>query len=102
MLLTLQSGLQSLVGRIRARYLAVRFPNPPVRTVRAAFIAHGSRKRDLYRKFLVRHLHGLHRGQLALWWLPLYSFPTLFLRAFAISSRPGVHGFPVRRLLRPV
>src|SRR5215510_2508815 len=28
-------------------------------------------------------------------WLPLYSFPTLFLRAFAISPHPGVHGFPV-------
>jgi hypothetical protein len=40
------------VGRIGARYLAARFPNPPVRTVRAAFTAHGSRKREIYRMFL--------------------------------------------------
>src|SRR6266481_3345971 len=38
---------------------------PPVRPVRATFIAHGSRKRDLYRKLPLHQLHGLHRGQLA-------------------------------------
>jgi hypothetical protein len=53
------------VGRIRARCLSVRLPNPPVRTVLAAFIAHGSREKDVYRKFPFRQLHGVHRGQLA-------------------------------------
>ena len=53
------------VGRIRARCLAVRLPNPPVRTVLAAFIAHGSREKDAYRKLPFRQLHGVHRGQLA-------------------------------------
>ena len=57
--------IPSGVGRIRARYLTARFPNPPVRPVRATFIAHGSRKRGLYRKLLFHQLHGLHRGQLA-------------------------------------
>jgi len=52
------------VGRIRARYPKARFPNPPVRPVRATFIAHGSRKRELYRKLPFHQLHGLHRGQL--------------------------------------
>src|SRR5437764_11822156 len=32
------------VGRDRARCLTARFPIPPVRTVRAAFTAHGSRE----------------------------------------------------------
>ena len=36
------------VGRIRARCLTARFPNPPVRTVHATFTAHGSRERDIY------------------------------------------------------
>ena len=38
---------------------------PPVRPVRATFIAHGSRKRGFYRKLPLHQLHGLHRGQLA-------------------------------------
>src|SRR5215475_1632681 len=53
------------VGRIRARCLSVRLPNPPVRTVLAAFIAHGSREKDVYREYPFRQLHGVHRGQLA-------------------------------------
>src|SRR5437867_1651880 len=53
------------VGRIRARCLTARLPNPPVRTVLAAFIAHGSREKDIYRKCPFRQLHGVHRGQLA-------------------------------------
>src|SRR5262245_20766214 len=53
------------VGRIRARCLAVRLPNPPVSTVLAAFIAHGSREKDVYRECPLRQLHGVHRGQLA-------------------------------------
>jgi hypothetical protein len=47
MLLTVCDGAYSLVGRIRARYLTARFPNPPVRTVREAFTSYGSRKRDI-------------------------------------------------------
>jgi len=39
--------LEAGVGRIRARCLAVRLPNPPVRTVLAAFTAHGSREREI-------------------------------------------------------
>src|SRR5215471_20515840 len=39
--------------------------NPPVRTVLAAFTAHGSREKDVYRKCPFRQLHGVHRGQLA-------------------------------------
>src|SRR5262250_557580 len=38
---------------------------PPVRTVLAAFIAHGSREKDVYRKGPFRQLHGVHRGELA-------------------------------------
>ena len=53
------------MGRIRAHYPKARFPNPPVRPVRATFIAHGSRKRGFYRKLPFHQLHGLHRGQLA-------------------------------------
>src|SRR6266446_7312622 len=40
------SGSPFPVGRIRARYLTVRLPNPPVRTEYAAFTAHGSRNRE--------------------------------------------------------
>src|SRR2546422_11749617 len=39
------------VGRIRARCLTARFPNPPVRTVHATFTAHGSRERGIYGDF---------------------------------------------------
>src|SRR6266853_6163839 len=53
------------VGRIRARYLVARLPNPPVRPVRETFASYGSRERDIYRKLPFRQLHGIHRGQLA-------------------------------------
>ena len=33
------------VGRIRARYLTARLPNPPVRPVRETFASYGSRQR---------------------------------------------------------
>jgi hypothetical protein len=59
-----RSSIPTQVGRIRARYPKARFPNPPVRPVRATFIAHGSRKRELYRRLPLHQLHGLHRGQL--------------------------------------
>jgi hypothetical protein len=42
------------VGRIRARYLTARLPNPPVRPVRTAFTAHGSRDRDIYGHFFTK------------------------------------------------
>src|SRR6266481_3753758 len=35
----------TLVGRIRARYLTARLPNPPVRPVRETFASYGSRER---------------------------------------------------------
>src|SRR5215831_12650454 len=54
-----------LVGRIRARYLAVRLPNPPVRPVRETFASYGSRERDICGKLPFRQLHGIHHGQLA-------------------------------------
>src|SRR5215831_18537103 len=38
------------VGRIRARYLTARLPNPPVRPVRETFASYGSRARDIMRK----------------------------------------------------
>src|SRR5712692_9363829 len=43
-------GKQSL-GRIRARYLTARLPNPPVRPVRETFASYGSRDRDIYGHF---------------------------------------------------
>src|SRR3989449_5004794 len=85
------------VGRIRARYLAARLPNPPVGTVRAAFTAHGSRKRDIYRKFLVRQLHGVHHGQLA------HSLTTSILFPYPLpKGLRHVRGFPALRLLCPI
>ena len=41
------AGSSSGVGRIRARYLMARFPNPPVRPVRETFASYGSRERDI-------------------------------------------------------
>src|SRR6266849_9060165 len=38
---------------------------PSVRDTAHTFASYGSRKRDIYRKFLVRQLHGVHHGQLA-------------------------------------
>jgi hypothetical protein len=38
------------VGRIRARYLTARLPNPPVRPVRETFTSYGSRQRDIMGK----------------------------------------------------
>jgi hypothetical protein len=85
------------VGRIRARYLAARLPNPPVGTVRAAFTAHGSRKRDIYRKFLFRQLHGVHHGQLA------HSLTTSLLFPYPLpQGLCHVRGFPALWLLCPI
>ena len=58
---------------------------PPVRTVHATFTAHGSRERDVDRKLPFRQLHGTFTVvSLRVRWLPLYHFPTLSLRAFAM------------------
>src|SRR5882724_11250324 len=63
---------------------------PPVRPVRATFIAHGSRKRDLYRRLPFHQLHGLHRGQL-----------THSLATFVPFSPPSSSGpLPCTRLSR--
>src|SRR6266568_7512583 len=75
------------LGRIRARYLAARLPNPPVRPVRETFASYGSRERDVYRKLPFRQLHGTFTVvSLRVRWLPLYRFPTLSLRAFAMYA----------------
>src|SRR3989475_6671434 len=77
----------TLVGRIRARYLTARLPNPPVRPVRETFASYGSRERDVYRKLPFRQLHGTFTVvSLRVRWLPLYHFPTLSLRAFAMCA----------------
>src|SRR6266705_4206728 len=75
------------VGRIRARYLRARLPNPPVRPVRETFASYGSRERDI-----TGHFHFASSTAHAPWtalrvrWVPLYSFPTLSLRAFAMCA----------------
>src|SRR5436309_7555691 len=93
----------ALLGRIRARYLTARLPNPPVRPVRETFASYGSRERNVYRKLPFRQLHGAFTVvSLRVRWVPLYRFPTLSLRAFAVSPRPGVPSFPGFRLLCPI
>src|SRR6266702_3266592 len=75
------------VGRIRARYLTARLPNPPVRPVRETFASYGSRQRGVYRKLPFRQLHGTFTVvSLRVRWVPLYHFPTLSLRAFAMYA----------------
>src|SRR6266446_7181609 len=75
------------VGRIRARYLTARLPNPPVRPVRETFASYGSRERDITGK-----VHFASSTEHSPWtalrvrWVPLYCFPTLSLRAFAMCA----------------
>jgi len=77
----------ALVGRIRARYPKARFPNPPVRPVRETFASYGSRERDI-----TRNVHFASSTEHSPWtalrvrWVPLYRFPTLSLRAFAMYA----------------
>lgn len=60
---------------------------PPVRPVRETFASYGSRERDVYRKLPFRQLHGTFTVvSLRVRWLPLYYFPTLSLRAFAMYA----------------
>src|SRR5256712_626797 len=74
------------VGRIRARYLTARLPNPPVRPVRETFASYGSRARDIMGK-----VHFASSTEPSPWtalrvrWGPLYCCPTLPLRPFAMD-----------------
>src|SRR6266567_3750952 len=91
------------LGRIRARYLVARLPNPPVRPVRETFASYGSRQRDITGK-----VHFASSTEHSPWtalrvrWVPLYCVPTLSLGAFAVSPRPSVPSFPGFRLLCPI
>src|SRR6266446_2206469 len=77
----------ALLGRHRARYLTARLPMPPVRPVRETFTSYGSRERGVYRKLPFRHLHGTFPVvSLRVRWVPLYHFPPLSLRAFAMCA----------------
>src|SRR5216684_3028936 len=75
------------VGRIRARYLTARLPNPPVRPVRETFASYGSRERDIMGK-----VHFASSTEHSPWtalrvrWVPLYRFSPLSLRAFAMYT----------------
>ena len=75
------------VGRIRARYLTARLPNPPVRPVRETFASYGSRERDIMGgvHFASSTVHSPWTA-LRVRWVPLYCFPTLSLRAFAMCA----------------
>src|SRR6266851_7562605 len=85
------------VGRIKARYLPARLPNPPVRPVRETFASYGSRERDVYRKLLFRQLHGIHRGQLARSLATFVPFPHPLPKGLR-----HVRSFPALRLLCPI
>ena len=73
------------MGRIRARYLTARLPNPPVRPVRETFASYGSRQRAITRKvhFASSTVHSPWTA-LRVRWVPVYCFPTLSLRPFAM------------------
>src|SRR4030095_65895 len=75
------------LGRHRARCLTVRLPMPPVRPVRETFASYGSRERDITRKvhFASSTVHSPWTA-LRVRWVPLYCFPTLSLRAFAMYA----------------
>ena len=74
------------VGRIRARYLGARLPNPPVRPVRETFASYGSRERDI-----MGNVHFANSTEPSPWtalrvrWVPLYCFPPRPLRPFAMD-----------------
>jgi hypothetical protein len=93
----------ALLGRIRARYLVARLPNPPVRPGRETFAASGSRARDVDRQLPWRQLHGTFTVvSVRVRWVPWSRCPTLSLRACAVRPRPGVPSFPGVRLLGPL
>src|SRR6266481_2808901 len=60
---------------------------PSVRDTAHPFRAYGSRERGVYRKLPFRQLHGTFTVvSLRVRWVPLYHFPTLSLRAFAMCA----------------
>src|SRR5438309_6591796 len=75
----------ALLGRIRARYLTARLPNPPVRPVRETFASYGSREKDI-----MGSVHFASSTEHSPWtalrvrWVPVYCVPTLPLRPFAM------------------
>src|SRR5262245_2899922 len=73
------------LGRHRARCLTVRLPMPPVRPVRETFASYGSRERDIMGKvhFASSTVHSPWTA-LRVRWVPLYCFPPLSLRPFAM------------------
>src|SRR5215813_7101940 len=75
------------VGRIRARYLTARLPNPPVRPVRETFASYGSREREIMRRvhFASSTVHSPWTA-LRVRWVPVYCFPTRSLRPFAMCA----------------
>src|SRR5216683_3770593 len=80
-------GRELALGRHRARCLTVRLPMPPVRPVRETFASYGSRERDS-----MGNVHFASSTEHSPWtalrvrWVPLYRFPTLSLRAFAMYA----------------
>jgi hypothetical protein len=82
----LYGSLPSL-GRHRARCLTVRLPMPPVRPVRETFTSYGSRQRDIMGKvhFASSTVHSPWTA-LRVRWVPVYCFPPLSLRAFAMCA----------------
>ena len=75
-----------LLGRHRARCLAVRFPMPPVRPARETFTSYGSRKMvHLWEISISPAPRSLFPWTaLRVRWVPLYYFPTIFLRPFSM------------------
>ena len=75
------------LGRHEARCLTVRLPMPPVRPVRETFASYGSRQRDIIGKvhFASSTVHSPWTA-LRVRWVPVYCFPTLSLRAFAMCA----------------
>ena len=75
------------LGRHRARCLTVRLPMPPVRPVRETCASYGSRQRDIMGQvhFASSTVHSSWTA-LRVRWVPLYCFPTLSLRAFAMCA----------------
>jgi hypothetical protein len=80
---------------------------PPLKTVRTTFMVYGlapavSLRARTKRSFPFRQLHSAFPvDSLRVRWVPLVrSFRRL--GAFALGQMPRVHGFPVRRLLRPL
>jgi len=80
---------------------------PPLKTVRTTFMVYGLApavplRARTKRSFPFRQLHSAFPvDSLRVRWVPLVrSFRRL--GAFAMGQMPRVHGFPVRRLLRPI